>query len=173
MGWLGTILLKIASNLMIMLAILCCVYCYGAKLGLGVSIAFILCCSVRAMLSNWIGMFWERIGFLVQCLCAWNSARTCNSRSGEPGLPRRDMQGLVFLPYSRLSPRRRISGLGERSSCLGEWVSPKREFERVGNSVWHPAQAGIPIFWAKECLAQARASRLARTRRMFCCRFDS
>ena len=31
----------------------------------------------------------------------------------------------------------------------------------VGNLVWHPAQAGIPIFWAKECLAQARASRLS------------
>jgi len=116
------------------------------KLGVGVSIAFILCCSVSLRLLNWIGVFWERIGFLVQCLCAYNSPR---------------MQGLIFLPYSRLSLKQMILGLGERLSRLGEWVSPKREFERVGNSVWHPAQAGIPIFWVKECLALARASRLS------------
>jgi len=104
----------------------------------------------------WIGV-WT---WVCCCLCAWNSTRVCMSRSSEPGSPRRDMEGLVPLFGLRLSLRRRIFGLGERSSRLAEWVSPKRELERIG---WFGL--GIPLrrrshFLAKECLAQARVSRL-------------
>ena len=99
---------------------------------------------------------------LVHCLCAWINVRTCNFRSGELGSPRQDMQGLVPFVCSRLSLRQRMFGLGERSSRLGEWVSPKRELERVG---WFglgiPLRREIPLFWAKEYLAQARVSRLS------------
>jgi len=90
------------------MVILCCVYYYGTKIGSGS-----LYC----------------IYTLLFCEC--KAVKTYNSHSSEPGSPRRDMQGLIFLPYLRLSLRRMIMGLGERSSRLAEWVSPKREFERV------------------------------------------
>ena len=61
-------------------------------------------------------------------LCARNSARVCMSRSGEPDSPKRNMQGLETLPYSTISLRRGVLVLGDRSSRLGEYVSPKREF---------------------------------------------
>jgi len=80
-------------------------------------------------------MFWECVGSLVQCLCALNSTRACNSCSGEPSSPRRDMQGLVSFPARGYRLGGGILGLGKRSSRLGERVSPKRGFERVGDLV--------------------------------------
>ena len=65
-------------------------------------------CFIGTMLSNWIGMIWTMFGSRVQCLCVWNSARVCNSRSSEPGSPRRDMQGLTPFSRSRLSLRRKV-----------------------------------------------------------------
>ena len=40
---MGTVLLRIVPNFMNMMGILCCVCCYGAKLGLGASIVYKLC----------------------------------------------------------------------------------------------------------------------------------
>jgi len=63
--------------------------------------------------AEWIGMVGLCFGSLVKCLCAWISAKTCNSRSGELGSPRRDMQGRVPSICSWLSLRWRILGFGQ------------------------------------------------------------
>jgi len=57
--------------------------CCCASLGFWVSNVSKECCSDGAMWSNWIGIFWEGNWVLLQCVYAWISARTCNSRSGE------------------------------------------------------------------------------------------
>ena len=122
---------------------------------------FELCVHVWCIILDclpWIGVW---IWVCCCCLCVWNGTKVCMSHSSEPGSPRRDMQGLVPLFCLRLSLRRRIFGLGERSSRLGEWVSPKRELERVGCF-----GLGIPLrrgshFLAKECLAKVIVSRLS------------
>jgi len=85
------------------------------------------------------------------------------SRSGEPGSPRRNMQGLLNLFCSSISPRRGDLVLGDKPSRLGECVSPKQEPVCVlSDLVAHLAQARF-IVWARVHLAQARASRLSES----------
>jgi len=53
------------------------------KLGVGAYFRVQLCSYVYLSCAEWIGMVGLCFGSLVQCLCAWISARTCKSRSGE------------------------------------------------------------------------------------------
>jgi len=57
--------------------------------------------------------------------------RTCNSRSGGWDSPRRDMQGLIILSFSRFSLRRRVLSLGDPDTRSGEWGSPKRDSDEI------------------------------------------
>jgi len=54
---------------------------------------------LNEMVWNW-SIFWVRL----LLLCAWNSAKVCMSRSGEPGSPRQNMQGVTSLATPPRAP---------------------------------------------------------------------
>ena len=131
-----------------------------ASLGFWVSHVYKECCSDGAMWSNWIGIFWEGNWVLLQCVCVWIIARTCNSRSGET------CRGVCSLFCSCISPRRCGLVLGNRSSRLGEYTSPKREFVGVlGGWLDISHRRDKMLFWAEWRLAQASTPRLSEISR--------
>ena len=68
---MGTVLLQISCELMLMMAIICCVYSYGMKSGSGslYGVCTLLFCECKVDKLNWcvVGAY---LGSLVQCLCA-------------------------------------------------------------------------------------------------------
>ena len=69
-----------------------------------------LMCLSKLCLMTWC--VWVVFWVAGAMLCVWTCDTTCNSRSGELGSPRRDMQGCVLSICSWLSLRRKILGFG-------------------------------------------------------------
>ena len=77
---------------------------------------------LNKMVWNW-SIFWVRL----LLLCAWNSARVCMSRSGEPGSIRRNMQGLRNLSLLEQFTQARWFGLGRQTISIRRvWLAQTR-----------------------------------------------
>ena len=109
---------------------------------------------------NWYDLeVWFGHGRYVACV---NSVGVCISRSGEPGLPRRDYRRLKYCFCSSVSLRRRNLVLSDKPTRLAERVSFKRESANVWRLCLGLSLRREALFWAKEYLAQVRVPRLSK-----------
>jgi len=115
-------------------------------------------CLMRLFWTN--GVHWSEIrGTIVIVVCV----NQCQSLHYSL---RRELQRLSFEFCSCISPRQCDLVLGDKSSRLSEYASPKREF--VCNCVdWmnNSRRRGWLLFWAGVRLVQARPSRLSEISR--------